>query len=249
LSAYDFNTSGTGATIEFLAKGNRFDGQDRWGCRMCVADGILVKTGIAGALDLARQALLVNGVLDLCGYDQTVGPLAGSGEVTSPSLASLTVTQCTRDKATYSAPLITGPYTNAVSFTGGAGILKKGEHALYLGAESTSTGSLEVAEGVLTFADGGTWPNCSQVRTSGMGRMVVPRSKCFNREADVYLSSGTGATMEIAAGVSVRCRYVYLDGVRQGLGRFNAATHPDYLAGEGDLRAVGGGLGLFMIIR
>ena len=55
--------------------------------------------------------------------------------------------------------------------------------------------------------------------------------------------------MEIAAGVSVRCRYVYLDGVRQGLGRVNAATHPDYLAGEGDLRAVGGGLGLFMIIR
>ena len=249
LSAYDFNTSGTGATIEFLAKSNRFDGQDRWGCRMCVADGILVKTGIAGALDLARQALLVNGVLDLCGYDQTVGPLAGSGEVTSPSLASLTVTQCTRDKTTYSAPLITGPYTNAVSFTGGAGILKKGEHALYLGAESSSTGSLEVAEGVLTFADGGTWPNCSQVRISGTGQMVVPRSKCFNREADVYLSSGTGATMEIVAGVSVRCRYVYLDGVRQGLGRFNAATHPDYLAGEGDLRAVGGGLGLFMIIR
>ena len=206
-----------------------------------------VRTEVENAFNYNFEKLYVKGgTLDLAGCSQQFGPLAGNGVVKSESNAVLRVNQVVH---TIEAPSISNATTNTIVFAGGAGLYKAGALAMYLGGVSSTTGTLEVTEGMLSFADGGAWTNCSAVAASGSGRLVIPAAHSFNRYADVYVTSGGGATVEIAAGVTHTCRYVFLNGVRQRVGNFSAATHPDWFSGGGVLRSLGLNSGTMVVVK
>ncbi len=249
LTAYDFSSataSGDECTYVFRATGNKFS-SDRWGCRMRLNTGARVRTEVENAFNYNFEKLHLNGgTLDLAGCSQHFGPLVGKSLVTSESNAVLHVNQVVH---TIEDPIISGPTTNTVRFAGGASLEKAGALDMYLGGVSSTTGTLEVTEGMLSFADGGAWTNCSAVAASGSGRLVIPAAHSFNRYADVYVTSGGGATVEIAAGVTHTCRYVFLNGVRQRVGNFSAATHPDWFSGGGVLRSLGLNSGTMVVVK
>ena len=206
-----------------------------------------VRTEVENAFNYNFEKLhMKGGTLDLAGCSQQFGPLAGNGWIKSDSNAVLRVNQVVH---TIEAPSITNATTNTVVFAGGAGLYKTGALAMYLGGVSSTTGTLEVAEGVLGFADGGAWTNCSMVAASGSGQLVISAARSFNRYADVYVTSGGGAKVDIAAGVVHTCRYEYLDGTRQRVGDFSIATHPTWFSGGGVLRSLGLNTGTTMLFR
>jgi hypothetical protein len=248
LIGYDFNPAGgTHGTYVFRATGNKFSSPNsNYGCRVNLGSGVTMRTEVDNAFNYTFEKLNCSGTLDLAGCTQQFGPLAGSGTVTSEEMAVLRVNQVTHNVET---PRIAGPTTNTVSFTGGASLRKTGALDLYLAGASSTTGTLEVAEGVLGFANGASWPDCSSVAVSGTGRLVIPAARSFNRHADVLITDGSGAKVEIANGVTQFCRHVYVNGVRQPAGIFSAATHGDWFAGGGLLRATGDNPATFIMVR
>ena len=246
LSGYDFNPEGAG-TYVFRATGNKFASpNENYGCRVFLPAGVTARTEIANAFNYDFEKLVCNGTFDLAGCDQQFGPLAGSGTVASEGMAVLRVRQRTHR---VEAPQISGATTNVVKFTGGASLRKTCDLDLWLAGASSTTGTIEVAEGVLGFANGGAWTNCSSVAVSGTGRLVIPAVNSFNRKADVLITAGSGAKVEIADGVAKICRNLYVNGELQPVGCYSSVTHGDWFSGGGVLRSTGNGLGMVLFVR
>ena len=127
----------------------------------------------------------------------------------------------------------------------------------------TSTGKLSVVSGTLVLAApgeayngvdqanspvlrGGAWAG-PEIMVSG-GVLKANHAKAIDRKAEV-LFLDTAGKLEIPAGVSIPCSYVYVDGVRQPLGTYTAANFGDHVSGGGALVSRGLGLNTVLVIR
>lgn len=206
---------------------------------------------------------------DLCGCDQGIASLPCSTNgayVTSEKAAQLHYAlDPSGQNAVYG--YVWYAVTNYVNFTGGAGLTYEGSRTdAMLVNVSTTTGRLEVVSGKLGLAaqgpnvysglnwPGGSWPNASAVAVRGSGTLAFGHKDAIGRETDVEFE-GTDGRLEIAAGVTVRCRDLYFDGVRQRQGLWGgtgnaAAQHKDArFSGDGLLFVLGDGIGTMVIFR
>ena len=223
---------------------------------LCVADSL---TNKAGAAVLSMDG----GKVDLCGNSQKAACFIGSAScvlTNSGEAATLHVLQKLLGNNSASVGsvyngefrgVVVGPVTlsvegspDPVPFTfGGAAAHVPTQ---YLCGVSTSLGALIATNNaIIAFADGGSWAGTNVTVHAG-SKVIVDSNKTLARAADVYLESD--GKLVLPEGVTQRCRYLYLDGVRQGKGTWGSgesgssavdrvdATH---FEGKGVFRAVG----------
>lgn len=211
-----------------------------------------------------KSCVRMNGAdftLDLCGNDQSMGVLDGcKGTITSATPAFFHVAQNhipqSWDNGNVSGKPNVG-ITNAVVFTGGAGLSLDAELADFphvLTATSSSSGMVQVTSGRLTLAaPNGSWTNATAAVVGG-GTLVLEHAQAIGRETDV-LFEGTDGRLELAAGVAQKCRDLYFDGVRQRPGTYGSsqsgAQHKDdaRFTGTGVLNVLSDGKGFMLILR
>lgn len=199
--------------------------------------------------------------LDLCGNDQSMGVLDGrKGTITSATPAFFHVAQNHIPQSWDNGDVSGKPnagITNAVVFTGGAGLSLDAELANFphvLTATSSSSGTVQVTSGRLTLAaPNGSWTNATAAVVGG-GTLVLEHAQAIGRETDV-LFEGTDGRLELAAGVAQKCRDLYFDGVRQRPGTYGSsqsrAQHKDdaRFTGTGVLNVLSDGKGFMLILR
>ena len=186
--------------------------------------------------------------LDLCGNDQILGDLHTTlgGFITSEMPATLyidfTASVVTEyGTAGYKTRVEKAVYTGAVNYS------KWGALPRWFMADSISTGIVEVAEGTLTFASGtgtvnltperdtaynypdalarGSWRNASAVVIKG-GKMVFEHSDSVGRKTDVRFEKMNNAygKLRLESGVCQQVRDLYVDGVRQPVGKYGSTS-------------------------
>jgi len=204
------------------------------------SDGTLF-LDVEGALSDRRNEVEVKGRVVLAAT-QKVGPLVGSGTITSATGATWDFCQRT---FTSEYPLVQGSTTNTVVFADTVNVKKSGAHAVYFGGISTSSGELQVAEGTVGFCDKGSWLTCPAVRVSA-NAVLEPSRRCFGKSTTfVYLEKG--AKVRLPKG-NAFCAGLYLDGVLQAEGKYTKENCAEYVEGDGNLWA-GRAPGMFITIR
>lgn len=196
------------------------------------------------------------GTLDLQGNDATVQILAGEGAgvVTSEEAATLTLNANTEfvtphERGWESAPTFStkiGGGTSApdrevdikdiqqtdhASFQGCANLVKTGPLPHWTSGVSTSTGTVTVAEGVLTFKDGAKWRTTPTVTVSGTGVLGIEGNRTFSGKTDLVVTGEeTADRIRIAAGKKLIVKSLTVNGEPQ-------TSVPDGLVtGGGDLQ-------------
>lgn len=231
-------------------------------------NGGTLRTRVPYALEKNAQGeksrVQINGAdftLDLCGNDQSMGVLDGrEGTITSATPAFFHVAQNHMPQP-WDNGNVTNKFnvgiTNAVVFTGGAGLsldaeLKDFPHVLT--ATSSSSGMVQVTSGRLTLAaPNGSWTNATAAVVGG-GTLVLEHAQAIGRQTDV-LFEGTDGRLELAAGVAQKCRDLYFDGIRQRPGTYGSsqsrAQHKDdaRFVGTGVLNVLSDGKGFMLILR
>lgn len=197
-------------------------------------------------LPLSIGANAKNGAIRLNGHSQRFGDFriaAGASglAVDSSAPAVLYVNQTTDT-------------TNAaVDFTGFAGLSKAGAATLTLDLALSSTGTVEVTEGTLALTANGSWAFCTNVTVSGSGTYSVAAARAFSRKASVSISDD--GKVEIAAGVTLVCKGLYLGGsdVEMPAGTYSRTAAPEayrkYFAGDGVLVSRGTRPGMVFVVR
>jgi hypothetical protein len=214
--------------------------------------------------------------LDLCGNDQIFGDMfASSGIITSETPATLymdfTATVVTEYATGWKSRADKATYTGAVNYS------KWGQLPRWFMADSTSTGIVEVAEGMITFSSGtvnpvnmnpggtacnydtparGSWRKASAVVIKG-GKMVFEHSESVGRRTEVRFCKMNNAygKLRLESGVRQKVSNLYVDGVRLRSGTYGsssatgAAIHNDTLfEGEGVLDVLDM-KGFFLVVR
>lgn len=128
--------------------------------------------------------------LDLCGFDQCVTRIDGSGKVNSSESAFLEL-----------APAEGVEQSNALSFDGKAGIRMVGAGSVRMTGNYDSEGAIAVTNGCLTLAT--TCMNVSAVSVTEKGCLVVEEAKPFDREV-VSLTLGCVGALAVRSGVPLR---------------------------------------------
>ena len=204
-------------------------------------------------LQLGKQA-----VFDLNGHDQKLDRINGmvygtsisneKGAITSATPATLYDLQSTG----FSTKVMDGSDSDndpfPTKFTGAVSFSKGGTKELYLAGVSSTTGRLEVTGGILGFKENGSWLDASEVRVLG-GTLKADAPGRLGKVPALYLSSD--GKLEIAAGVTVKAKKLYVpDGQggwkKYGGGTFTRSNLSDYLSGEGTLCVSGG---VVLIVR
>lgn len=150
--------------------------------------------------------------------------------------------------------------TNFVQFVGAAGLSMERTAdtcPLVLRNTSSSTGTVQVAKGILKLAApeangqwAGKWPNASAAVVTG-GRLVLEHKEVFGTNTVMRLS-GSGQ-VEIPAGVRVKVPALEINGVAQPIGTYgssesDATTKDDiHFVGAGQLRV--GQIGMMILLR
>jgi len=214
--------------------------------------------------DSVMARLTLSGTLDLCGCDQSVAAINGSGTVTSDAPAFLHVD----DRAIAgSADGGSTSQVTRVTFQGAAGFSKDGTLTNWLYVASSSTGTVQVTEGCLVFPAKGSeplalksgtyprpkadigWPSASKAIVAG-GEMLLEHSQAWGAETAVEIGAGK---LNLASGVRQRCASLVLDGVEAEAGIYgsseSAADIRDdvHFAGTGVLRV--GKLGVVILLK
>ncbi|MBR4611175.1 MAG: hypothetical protein IKO40_00520 [Kiritimatiellae bacterium] len=215
-----------------------------------------------------RTCLRMGGTatLDLCGNDQSFGNMrtTDGGTITSETPATLFMDfteEWHSADGTYMLRADKATYTGAVNYS------KWGQLPRWFMAASTSTGIVEVAEGMITFCSGtvnplnlnpsgtaldydaparGSWRNASAVVIKG-GKMVFEHSESVGRHTDVRFEKMNNAygKLRLESGVRQQVGYLYVDGVKQQTGSYgstsSSAAHQDdtLFEGEGVIEVTG----------
>lgn len=173
-------------------------------------------------------------VLDIHGTRQCVGQLDVADKVVENKFIGLS--KITGDIG--SLLLITNNVTtrsswvNHVPFTGGISLMFDSPARLTLtNAVSSSSGSISVRRGTVTFAHDAAWTNVSEVAVSGTGHLVVNA----NEGARTHLAFGKEATLrfaddgvlDLADGAYVRVKEMFIDGVKMPRGIYNYSSVSD----------------------
>jgi hypothetical protein len=123
-------------------------------------------------------------------------------------------------------------WVNHVPFTGGISLAFDSPGKLTLtNAVSSSSGSISVRRGTVTFAHDAAWTNVSEVAVSGTGRLLVNA----NEGARTHLAFGKEATLrfaddgvlDLADGAYVRVKEMFIDGVKMPRGIYNYSSVSD----------------------
>jgi hypothetical protein len=234
-----------------------------------------------------RMPWKIQGYVDLCGLNQTMGRMSYVSEVSSGvwkpyttgvvhSDTPATLTVYHDDNASGGGNH--GPQVFGGRFTGAASLVKTGAsndasmstNHLILAGLNTSTGSVAVTWGLLSFTNSftigttqylGSWPGCASATASGKGILELCHSKALGRWTDVYV--GTGGKVRLQGGVNQRVRFLYLptgeEGayVRQRIGKFGSSQSSapagnqldDYFEGPGTLTSAGEFDGTAVILK
>ena len=210
-----------------------------------------IEAGVKDIFDSNCYLYLSNSAFfDLGGFDQRVHTLAcdsGLVQIKSDTPAKLVI-------QTTSVPDLQGGEhggTNRVCkavFAGGAGLRKEGAWPFALGATSSTTGVVEVAQGQLTMTSGGVWPNCAAVTVSG-GTLKLQNAQAFSSNAVWSVASAAKVTLD-NAGTNV-CERLYVDGKRKSGGVYGAIgsgapREVSWMTGAGFLQVAEHGLTLIL---
>lgn len=117
--------------------------------------------------------------IDLCGYDQGLSKITGSGTIRSETPAFLELN-------------VAAETTNEVqcAFADKAGFKMVGEGLARLTGASSSAGGIAVENGTVELAT--AWTNATSVAVSAGGKLVVEANKAVSKEASMTLA-GVGA--------------------------------------------------------
>ena len=152
-----------------------------------IVNGATLQALTSGALS-TTSAFTVAGTLDLNGFSNRIGSLAGTGKVTNKGSAAAVLTAGGAGDTTFSGVLRD---ENA-----SLGLTKIGTGALFLTGANTYSGGTTISAGSLLIGNGGT--------TGSIVGNVVDNAKLgFNRQDDVTFSgnvSGTGLLFQLGPG-------------------------------------------------
>lgn len=237
-------------TLEFRVGNNKVNGfLGNWSCgRMNLRADNAFANGTIGQLNGSF-------VMDLCGGNHNMSVLVGKGgTVTSerPGMLHL-IADSTLQSWDGGA---TAGRTNKTVFAGLAGFSKEGTtHPHTLAAASSSSGTVQVVAGTLTFMKSGTtvgsWLNASNVVVKG-GSLVLEHGKAFGKQ--VVMDLNEAGKLQLNAGVTVRCAQLFENGVEAtAAGTYgstaSAAQHKDdrFFSGTGILKV--GRIGSLIYLR
>ena len=224
---------------------------------LCLDESLVARYG-------AAALVLDNGMLDLCGNSQHSACFAGGASVmvtNSGAAATLHVLQTVRGNADpkWSVALYGGAFNGVVagpvslSFEGNPNpvpsLFNYSDNLIAtqrLTGVSTASGALIATNSaIVSIENGGRWAG-TNVTVHADSKVMLASSGALAREADVFLQSGGKLVLE--EGVLQRCRFLYINGVRQRRGTWGSgeagapavdvidATH---FEGKGVFRAMG----------
>ncbi|HEV2510153.1 autotransporter outer membrane beta-barrel domain-containing protein, partial [Bosea sp. (in: a-proteobacteria)] len=197
--------SGTGSLSKAGAGTLVLKGTNSYSGATTVSEGTL-RAGAANAFSANSTFTVASGAtLDLAGFNQSIGSLAGAGTVT---LGSSTLTTGANNSST----------TFSGKITGSGGVTKTGTGTLTLTGTNTYTGATKVSSGKLVVngslastvtLDGGTLGGSGTIGgvTAGAGATIAPGNSIgtLNVSGNVSFASGSTYQVEVnAAGQSDR---------------------------------------------
>ena len=183
---------------------------------------------------------------DLCGQDQAVGLVSTTAKtrIVSDAPATLTVNSSSTGDSQ------NGSYggdsrVNKAVFSGQVGLKKNGSRPHALGAESSTTGAVEVADGTLTFNASGKWPNATGVKLSG-GKLVLQNAEAVGPNAQWDVKTGETPVVTLGFAGMLPCDRLVVDGAHQKGGVYGAigsgAEHEvGWISGTGLLKVQSSG--------
>ncbi len=158
----------TGSGTLVLARANTYTGATT------VSGGTLA-LGIANAIGSASAVTVAGGAtLDLAGYAETMGSLAGAGTVTSSVTGAVTLTVGNTTGTTFSGVLADGAGTLALTKAGTGTLVLAGANT-YTGATTVSGGIVRVqaATALGTTATGTTVASGAAIEIDGAGLVIA----------------------------------------------------------------------------
>ncbi len=171
-----------------------------------------------------RLVLTSPATVDLHGTTQTLLTFAGSGTVKSDAPAQWRLSLTYNSNVDYGG----NGRTNATVFTGNVSLYKTGDYPFAVNVTSTSTGTVQVAQGDLMFCANGSWPNCTNVVVSG-GSLTLKNANAFgdqNRGArekpKALWTISSGSTVNLDYTGRIKCIKVFLDGTKTSGGTYGA---------------------------
>ena len=190
---FDGNISGTGAFQQNGTGTTILSGTNTYSGATAVNAGTLAG-GATNALSGSSAFTVAGGAfLDLGGFDQTIGSLAGSGTVTNSGVASPATLTGGGDNT---STLFSGIIQNGTSTTA---LTKAGSGTLTLSGANTYTGGTTISAGTLQIGNGGT-------AGSILGNVLDNGVLAFNRSDAIAFSgliSGTGILRQIGTGALI----------------------------------------------
>lgn len=189
------------------------------------------------------------GTVDLNGHAQQALSLCGTSSATitnSGARAGIRLLAHREWNVPCSGGIAIGklpPYRFAGRIMGPVDLTVEGAAApvQYLSGANASTGTLTVVGGAAVCLEGnGQWSGPVDVRAGS--RLIFEGAGRLGRVSDLWLSGD--AEVQIPAGMSVRIRDLYVDGVRQPHGKYGPQSGGGHFPGEGVLCTSGGGMKL-----
>jgi autotransporter-associated beta strand protein len=151
-----------------------------------------LQAGSTGALS-PNSAFTVNSILDLNGFNSTIGSLSGTGIVVNNGTAAATLTVGNDNTNSVFSGVLENGSTTTLALT------KIGAGTLILTGTNTYTGGTTINGGTLQLGNGGT-------TGSIVGNVTDNGTLAFNR-SDVFtfggLISGTGSVRQIGTGTTI----------------------------------------------
>jgi fibronectin-binding autotransporter adhesin len=184
------NVSGTGSLSQIGAGTVALNGTDTYSGVTTVSAGML-GAGSTTALS-PNSAFTVNAILDLNGFSNAVGSLAGTGTVTNSGGTPATLTAGDGTSTTFSGTLMDGG-------TSSLGFIKTGAGVMILTGANSSTGGTIISAGTLQLGDGLTSGSITGNVTDD-GMLTFDRSDTLTYGGVI---SGAGNLAQIGTGTVI----------------------------------------------
>jgi len=179
--------SGTGSVTQVGTGTTILTGNNSYTGGTIISAGTL-EAGSAAAFSLNSE-FTVNSILDLHGFNSTIGSLSGTGTVLNNGSTAAALTACNDNaSSTFSGVLENG--TSALQLT------KSGTGVLTLTGNNTYSGGTTVSAGTLQLGNGGTTGSVA-------GNVIDNGILAFNRSDSVTFNgviSGTGNVVKLGTG-------------------------------------------------